>query len=100
MLAESYQNAKGWDTEMQILSIMADLVPFDDIKKHIPGLSRHCLHILEHGRGAAVPLSNIVRVRIDDVHLNHFLSFITSPHVVQDLPFGQRYLKLSDGRIL
>ena len=32
--------------------------------------------------------------------LDHFLTFITSLHVIQDLPFGQRYLHLSSGQVL
>ena len=39
-------------------------------------------------------------MRVDESQLDHFLCFITSPHVVQDLPFGQRYLYLSNGKIL
>ena len=32
--------------------------------------------------------------------LDYFLAFITSPHIVQDLPFGEKNLKLSSGEIL
>ena len=39
-------------------------------------------------------------MRIDSKQLDHFLSYITSPHVVQDLPFGQRYIHLSSGEVL
>ena len=39
-------------------------------------------------------------MRVDESQLDHFLCFITSPHVVQDLPFGQRYLFLTNGNIL
>lgn len=28
------------------------------------------------------------------------MSFLTSPHVIQDLPFGKRYLYLSGGKII
>ena len=39
-------------------------------------------------------------MRVDESQLDHFLCFITSAHVVQDLPFGQRYLYLTNGKIL
>lgn len=39
-------------------------------------------------------------MRVDESQLDHFLFFITSPRVVQDLPFGQRYLFLTNGNIL
>ena len=32
--------------------------------------------------------------------VDHFISFITSQHVVQDLPFGQKKLSLSSGEVL
>jgi hypothetical protein len=39
-------------------------------------------------------------MKVDESQLDHFLSFITSPHVIQDLPFGQRHLRLENGQIL
>jgi hypothetical protein len=39
-------------------------------------------------------------MKVDNNQLDHFLTFITSGHIVQDLPFGQKYLKLSTGEIL
>ena len=36
-------------------------------------------------------------MRLDECQLD---DFITSPHVVQDLPFGQRYLQLANGQVL
>lgn len=39
-------------------------------------------------------------MRVSPAQLDSFLQFITSPHIVQDLPFGQRNLQLSSGQIL
>ena len=39
-------------------------------------------------------------MRIDSKQLDHFLSYITSPYVVQDLPFGQHYVHLSSCEVL
>lgn len=50
--------------------------------------------------GAPVPKQPTTRIRIDIKQLDHFISFITSPHLVQDLPFGQRHLKLSSGEVI
>ena len=104
-LAETYQHATSWDTRRQVLAIIADLVPYRDIKKFIPGLTDYRikearLHILKYGRGATVPLKKSPRMRINENQLDHFLTFITSSHVVQDLPFGQRYLHLENGQVL
>ena len=38
-LAETYQNAASWDTRRQVLSIMADLVPYSVLQRHLPGIT-------------------------------------------------------------
>ena len=95
-LAEAYQNATSWDTRRQVLSIMAGVGTFNDISRYIPGLTRYRyrysmanLHRSQFGRGAQVPQQPTTRIRVDLRQLDHFLGFITSPHLVQDLPFGQ-----------
>ena len=40
-LTECYSNASAWDTRRQILSIMADKVTFQTLKKWIPDLTRY-----------------------------------------------------------
>jgi len=32
--------------------------------------------------------------------IDHFICFITSQHIVQDLPIGQKHLSLSSGQVL
>ena len=103
--AETYQHSTSWDTRRQILAIIADLVPFREIQEFIPGLTEYRfkaarLHILKHGRGAALPINRSPRMRINESQLDHFLTLITSSHVIQDLPFGQRYLTLANGQVL
>ena len=104
-LAESYENASTWETRRQILSVLADKVTFKKIQSYIPGLTSYRFtaarkHTLEYGRGALLPPNKSPRMRIDSKQLDQFLSYITSPHVVQDLPFGQRYMHLSSGEVL
>ncbi len=103
-LAETYQNATSWNTRRQVLGIIADLVPFSQIQKFVPGITEYCfkqarLHILKYGRGAPVPVQRSARMRLDECQLDHFLSFITSPHVIQDLPFGLPY-DIGKGKII
>ena len=104
-LAEAYNNAATWDTRLQILSSMADLVPLDIIQKFLPGITKHRFtsareHEVVYGRGAPVPVHKSPRMRVTEQQLDHFLDFIVSPHIVQDLPFGQKHLKLSSGKVL
>lgn len=102
-LAEAYKNAKAWDTRRQVLSIMAGIASYKAISVHIPGLTPYRytmanLHRLQHGRAVPVPSKDAPRLRVDRRQLDHFLSFITSPHLVQDLPFGEKNLMLSNGQ--
>lgn len=104
-LAEAYHNASSWDTRRQVLSIMAVVASFNDISQYIPGLTRYRftmanLHQLQFGRGAQVPQQPTIRIRVDLSQLDHFLGFITSPRLLQDLPFGQKHLKLSSGNLI
>lgn len=103
--AEAYSNANSWDTRRQILSVMSGVASYSQISQFIPGLTKYRytaanLHRLQYGRGAAVPTTPTYRIKVGKNQLDHFLSFITSPHIVQDLPFGQRSLKLSSGLVL
>ena len=104
-LAETYQNAASWDTRRQVLSIMADLVPYSLLQRYIPGITEYRVktarkHKVKYARGSPVPVSTSPRMRVNYAQLDHFLDCITSPHVIQDLPFGQRLLSLSDGSVL
>ena len=40
------------------------------------------------------------RQKMDPVKLDNFLDFITSEHIVRDLPFGERKIRLSDGTVM
>ena len=78
---------------------------FIEIKTWIPDLSRYRYNIarhhrLLHGRGAVVPISTSTRMYVEPEKLDHFLSFITSTHIVQDLSFGEKSLKLSSSAVI
>ena len=104
-LTEAYENASGWDTRRQILSIMADIVSFHQLQRYLPGITEYRFkaarqHKLVFGRGVPLPPHRPARMRVDNSQLDHFLTFITSAHVMQDLPFGQRYFQLTTGDVL
>ena len=104
-IAETYKNATSWDTRRQILSIMTGITSLAAIREFIPGLSQYRytvanLHRLQHGIGTPVTSQQTARIRVDEAQLDHFLHFVTSPHIVQDLPFGHKCLHLSNGNVL
>lgn len=106
-LAEAYMNAAGWDTRRQVLSIMTGVASYREISRHIPELTQYRytmanLHRLQYGRATPVPvhIRHVPGLQIDKRQLDHFLTYITSPHIVQDLPFGEKTLKLSSGQVI
>ena len=104
-LAETYENANSWDTKQQVLAVMAGLLTYHKLQKFIPENTEYrCkiarLHIKRYGCGSPLPENKSPRMRVDDGQLDHFWSFITSSHVVQGLPFGQKYIRFSNGEIL
>ena len=55
-------------------------------------VARH--HTLMNERGSPVPVDKATRIRISNEKLDNFL---TSSQIIQDLPFGEKTLKLSGG---
>lgn len=87
------------------MSIFADKVSFKTVQQWLPNITRYRYniarhHLLLHGRGADVPLQKHARIKVDLTKLDHFLAFITSSRVIQDLPFGEKTLKLSTTQII
>ena len=103
-LTECYNNAGHLSTRRQILSILADKISFKMLK-WIPDLTRYRFDIARHhqrlhGRGAVVPTTQHTRTYVAPGQLSHFLNFITSTHIIQDLPFGEKKMKLSSNEEL
>lgn len=100
-LADCYQAASNWETRRQILSIMADKVRYSTLLKFIPGLTRYRFteakrHCMIYGRGAPIQPSRSLRRDYSVSQVHHFITFITGSHIVQDLPFGERSVTLSN----
>lgn len=103
-LAECYSIANEWDTRRQI-SVMVDKISLKSLQRYLPNLTPYRFksakqHLLLHGRGCPVPKPTQKRMCAPPGMVHHFISFITSQHVVQDLPFGQKKLTLSSGEVL
>ena len=86
--AESYLNAQHWSNRRQTLSLMADKLSLKEMREFIPTVTSYRYNIarrhrLIHGRAAPLPNQEKRRMRIEPVKLEHFVSFITSPHVIK-----------------
>ena len=99
-LAECYNAADCWETRRKILSIMADKMPLKRLQHWIPNNTRYMFteakrHCLIQGRGAPVQNTITSRLRVSTSQIDHFTDFITSSHIAQDLPFGEKIITLS-----
>lgn len=47
-LADAYDHASSWDTRRQVLSVMADLVPYHVIQQYIHGMWEYILSLLRY----------------------------------------------------
>ena len=80
-------------------------VPLKELTQYIPGITSYRFNIarhhkLLHGRGAVVSVDIARRMKVDYAKVDHFLNFITGPHIVQDMPFGEKMLKSSTGEVI
>ena len=78
-----------------------DKVRYKTLLKYVPDLTKYRYteakrHCLTHGRGMSVLHERAPRRDVSPSQTEHFMMFITSPHIMQDLPFGQRSIVLSD----
>ena len=104
-IVESYKLAEKSQTRRQLLSIIANKVTYSELVAHIATLTRYEFtaarrYALEVGAELPLPAPSEknTRERVDPAKLEHFLDFITSSNIVQDLPFGRRTLMLTNGR--
>jgi len=105
VFAERYLNAQHSNTRLQILSLMAAKLFLKKKRQIIPTVTSYRYNIarrhrLLHGRAAPLPNQEKKRMRMEPVKLEHFVSFMTSPHVIQNVPFLEKLLKLLTGEII
>ena len=103
-VVEIYKQADTSETRRQLLSLVASKVTYAELVAHIPRLTRYEFtaarrYALEVGAGLPVqPAAKHTREKVDPAKLDHFLDFVTSSNIVQDLPFGRKTLTLSSGK--
>ena len=87
-LTEAYRYASTWDTQRQILSAMADLVPYTVIQRYLPNITEYWVKIarqqvLMFGMVMPVTISKSPRIRVNEEQLEHYFvnsCLKSSPH--------------------
>lgn len=105
ILKKIYIQAESWQFQRQVLSIIVQQMSFEGAQKFIPGLTSWRFyeakrHANIEGPGLPVNVTAEKREKINANNLDHFIDFITSSHIMKDLPYGQRTLKLDSGEII
>ena len=105
-IADCYKNASTWQVRRQILSIVAGKLTFRKMQRWLPDLTRYRFsaardHALRQGKGAPPPsVPRQTKMFVTQTQIDHFRDFITSPHIIQDLPFGKKSITLSTKEVL
>ena len=101
----SYGASESKVTKIQILSIIVDLMPYNEIKKRLPKVTDYKLNqakrqlLMQHGRGQPLPTITRYRTGVILPKIDHFIGFISDLNFVQDVAYGTRKLTLSSGEI-
>ena len=102
---EAYKLADNRHTRTQILSSFVNAFSKSQLMEIIPGISKRQIDdALRHAdlRGPGKPSNapEIIRVRLDATRTDHFLDFIYSSSLLQDVSYGTKSLKLDGGEKL
>ena len=97
-----YNEASSWYTQQQILSLFAGDYTKTELLKLMPGLTKFRIdearrHAFQNKPGELIEPPIITRSRLDPTKVDHFLDFISSPSFLQDVAYGTKTLKLSNG---
>ena len=83
------------------LSLVVPFVSFSELQRHLPRISSYYYKeatIMTKTFGFdKLSKQEIKRIRYDRKKVSSFISFITSPHIVSELPYGTSTVTLSSG---
>lgn len=101
-IADAFTNAPSPGMKRQTLSLVASLVPYRELLEYIPTLTLYHYKVARRhakllGPGVAPPQEKHVKERYDRKKVDMFIEFITSPHIVIDLPYGTATVKRASG---
>ena len=102
LLVNSYMKAETWQIQRQVLSVLSVSRTYQEVLNLLPEVTKYRFyaakeHATTQGCALPPPKKAITRNRMDEQKLDSFLEYITSSHIIKDLPFGQQKLKLSNG---
>lgn len=102
-LISLYNGATSRAIKLTLLSIFVQHYTKTQLKEMVPGLTTW--RIDEARKYAAAEeiceeKGPVIRYRLDEKKVDHFMDFISSPCYLQDVAYGTRRLKLSNGEVI
>ena len=104
-LAEAYNQAENRETRLQILSLFVNKFSKSQLQEIISGPSKRQIddartHADLRGPGKHVNPPEIHRMRMETTKTDHFLEFISTSSLLQDVSYGTKTVKLDSGEKL
>ncbi|CAC5392141.1 unnamed protein product [Mytilus coruscus] len=98
------EKSESWQHRIQLLSMLSLFMTYQEVLQLIPDLTEFKYytakkHGEKFGYGLPVPPAETHRQKNGSNEIGQLLEFITSPHIIRDLPYGEKKLKLSDGTV-
>jgi hypothetical protein len=97
-----HEESDSWSTKREILSLFAQDYTKPQLITMVPGLSKWRIdearkHAALVGPGKPLDVPNVHRMKLDPVKVDHFIDFVSSPNYLQDVAYGTRTIKLTNG---
>ena len=104
-LVEAYKSAENRETRLQLLSLFVNKFSKSQLQEIVPGVSKRQIddarkHADLRGPGMQVNPPEIRRMRLKPAKTDHFLQFISTSSLLQDVAYGTKTIKLDSGEKL
>jgi len=101
-LVQAYKLTDNRHPRLQILSLFVNIFSKSQLQEILPGISKRQIdearrHADLQGPGKLPSPPEIRRMRLEATKTDHFLDFISSSSLLQDVSYGTKSLKLDSG---
>lgn len=102
-LISLFDKAPTRQARLKLLAVFVQHFTKTQLKEMVPGLTTWKI---EEARKYAddwdlfEPKGTVIRYRLDEKKVDHFIDFISSPYYLQDVAYGTRKIRLSNGEVI
>lgn len=100
-IKDAYYSSKTREDRKHVIALIAPGVPLSVLQEYIPGITHDYFtsarKLFAETRGTRLTPAENRRIKYDEKKVKAFINYITSAHVVTDLPFGQSKATYTSG---